>query len=78
MQTKASFRYQLNDLKKPVMVYYFVLALVMIFLFLGIGLVISVAEDSGSISSTSTGFSGLELGTIIFLFVCGLNSSPVA
>jgi len=74
MQTKASFRYQLNDLKKPVMVYYLVIALVMIFLFLGIGLVVSVSENSGSISSTSSGFSGLEFGTIIFLFVCGLNS----
>lgn len=74
MQTKASFRYQLNDFKKQVMVYYFVLVLLIIFLVLGIGLVFSVSEGSGSATSTAVGFSGIEFGTIIFLFVCGLNS----
>lgn len=65
MNFKAAHLYQLNEYKKSVMIYY--LVVVLVFLFFGVA--ISVGEES---NFTSTG--GVEMSSVIFLFVCGLNS----
>lgn len=65
MNFKAAHLYQLNEYKKSVMIYY--LVVVLVFLFFGVTM--SVAGES---DFTSTG--GIEMSSVIFLFVCGLNS----
>ncbi len=65
MNFKAAHRYQLMEYKKSVMIYYLVLALVFLFF----GVMISVGEDSGFVST-----GGIEISSVIFLFVVGLNS----
>ncbi len=65
MNLKAAYRYQLNEFKKSIMVYYLVVILVILFF----GVTVSFAEGSNFQSS-----GGIEMSTVIFLFVVGLNS----
>ncbi len=65
MNFKAAHKYQLNEYKKSVMIYYLVVFLVIIFF----GVAISIGEE-GNFQGTG----GLEMATVIFLFVVGLNS----
>ena len=77
MNGKSSIKYQLNEMKRPVITFYFVMLCILIFGFTVSGAKFVITSSSGGVASTTTtgsGFSGLELATIIFLFVCGLNS----
>ncbi len=65
MSLKAAYRYQLSEYKKSVMIYYLVVVLVILFFWGSV----SFAEGS-NIQSTG----GIEMSTVIFLFVMGLNS----
>ncbi len=65
MNFKAAHLYQLNEYKKSVMIYYLVVALVFLFF----GVTMSVGGES---DFTSSG--GIEMSSVIFLFVVGLNS----
>ena len=70
MSTKASFLYQLKEHKKPLAIYYIVILCVYALMFIGNA---SVSNGSQEIS-VSTKLSGLDMATVIFLFVAGLNS----
>lgn len=65
MNLKAAYRYQLTEFKNSVLVYYLVVVLVVLFF----GVTVSFADDSQFHSS-----GGIEMSTVIFLFVVGLNS----
>jgi len=73
MKLKSTVKYQIIDMEKPVCIFYFVLLCILVF-----GFTVSGARFviSGNIVSSTpgSGFSGMELASIIFLFVCGLNS----
>ena len=68
MNMKASLKYQLIDYKKPVMIFYFVIFCVISLFY--VGAVITIKGNS----SDYTKIGGLEMTTVIFLFVAGLNS----
>ena len=63
MNMKAAVKYQLNEFKYSVIIYYIVIACIMTFTF-----IMFFATKSQSESN------GFEVATLIFLFVCGLNS----
>ncbi len=65
MNVKAAYRYQLSEYKNSVMIYYLIVVLVIVFL----GVTVSTSEGS---FFNSTG--GIEMSSVIFLFVVGLNS----
>ena len=65
MNLKATYKYQLREYKNSVIIYYLVVVLVYIFF----GVSTSIMEET---NFQSTG--GIELSTVIFLFVIGLNS----
>jgi len=73
MKLKSTVKYQIIDIGKPVSIFYFVLFCILVF-----GFTVSGARFviSGNVVSTTTGpeISGMELATVVFLFVCGLNS----
>lgn len=72
MKYKSAVTYQLIDMKKPVFIFYVILLCILIFGFIvPRGNMVSINGSSGNGSS---GFSGIEFATVIFLFVCGLNS----
>ena len=70
MNSKSVYKYQLNDIKKPILVFDLVIACIFVLIFLSTGtklLTINSLEiGPGSVS-------GLELASVIFLFVGGLN-----
>lgn len=70
MNIKASYKYQLADHKKSVIIYYFVLISLIIFLFGS--LAVAVVYEDGTISGSAV--NGLDMATAIFLFVTGLCS----
>ena len=77
MKAKSSIKYQLSDMKRPVAIFYFVMFCILVlgftaFRFNNVSVGSSVMMSSTSISGT--GFSGMEAASVIFLFVCGLNS----
>lgn len=65
MNIKATTKYQLSDLKKSLGTYYLVILLVVVFF----TLIDKLWGNDGSGT-----YNGFEFTTIIFLFVCGLNS----
>lgn len=68
MRLKSVVKYNINDIKYGVMIYYVVIAAIMALL------TVMLAEGSANISNDNIGFvSGAE-ASAIFLFVCGLNS----
>ncbi len=73
MKLKSALKYQLSELKKPVIIYYIVIAaLIALFAVLAISFVNNVNVNiDGSFNGTVEGYSA---ATVIFLFVCGLNS----
>jgi len=77
MKLKSSSIFQLNDMKRPVAIFYFVMFCILLFGFTVAGVNASSFNGTVIISTTSisgTGFVGMEAATVIFLFVCGLNS----
>lgn len=65
MNIIAATKYQLNDYKKSMKIYYFVIMLIIIFF--------SVLDKMWGSEGNGT-YNGFETSTAIFLFVCGLNS----
>ena len=63
MRIKSAYKYQLNELKRPAIIYYSIIVAICIF--------IVVAE---MVWHAGSSVSGLEGATLIFLFVCGLNA----
>lgn len=70
MNSKSVYKYQLNDFKKSIMIFYLVIACIFVLIFLSTGTKLltinSLKIGPGSVS-------GLELASFIFLFVGGLN-----
>lgn len=65
MNLKASFKYQIDEYKKSVMLYYLIVILVILFF------AVSVNFTSNNHFSSQ---GGIEGATVIFIFVAGLNS----
>ncbi len=86
MNIKAAYRYQLDDHKKAIITYYIILLAIYILLISSISISVSSTEtitytdsssDQISIPVNSTDYnmiSGMELATVIFLFIVGLDS----
>lgn len=70
MNIKASYRYQLADQSKSIFAYYIIL--LGIFLLLFLSMTVTISTDDGSIVSGQ--FGGMEMATVIFVFIAGLNS----
>lgn len=70
MNTIASYKYQLADHKKSVIIYYFVLLSLMILIMSS--LAVAVVQEDGTISGSA--INGMDMATGIFLFVTGLCS----
>ena len=66
MRIKSAYKYQLNELKRPVIIYYGIIIAICIFI---------VAAEK--VWHAGSSVSGLEGATLIFLFVCGLNAFKV-
>lgn len=73
MKLKSTVKYQMFDMEKPVLIFYFVLLCILVFGFTVSGAKFAVSGNMVSFTSGS-GFSGMELATVIFVFVSGLNS----
>lgn len=67
MNIKAALKYQLEDHKKSIIIFY----IIILFVYMLVIASTSVAITSGK---GSVSFSGMEVATAIFLFVCGLCS----
>lgn len=67
MYSKAVYKYELKEFKKSIVIYYGIITGILILLF-----VLSNNVRMGV--SVNTRFTGIELTTVIFLFVCGMNS----
>lgn len=67
MRIKSAYRYQLFELKKPVIIYYIVIVALLIITAISQ----TILERHGFNFSYMGGFDG---ATVIFLFVCGLNA----
>lgn len=86
MNIKAAYRYQLDDHKKAIITYYIILLAIYILLISSISISVSGIEtitytgsgsDQVSVPVDSTDYnmiSGMELATVIFLFIAGLDS----
>lgn len=77
MNGKSSIKYQLNEMKRPVLIFYFVMLCILVFGFTVSGAKFVITSTTNGVTSSTTsgsGFYGLELATIVFLFVAGLNS----
>lgn len=70
MNIKASYRYQISDHVKPVILYYFILICVYAVLFL----TITVKDYQANSAYADGNFNGIELATAIFLFIIGMCS----
>ena len=68
MNTLASYRYQMADHKWSILIYY----LVIVCLSLILGITMAITIDQGAITSAGVSSSGIEMPTVIFLFVVGL------
>ena len=64
MNLKVTIKYQLSEYKKPVIIFYFVIICVITLMF----------TLTRCFDSTTSKFGGMEMSSIIFLFVMGLNS----
>lgn len=65
MNIKATSKYQLNDFKKSLSTYYLVILLIIVFI---------TVVDRIFGSNGSGNYNGFEFATVVFLFICGLNS----
>jgi hypothetical protein len=63
MRIKSAYKYQLNELKRPAIIYYGIIVVLCI--------LVVVAKKIWDFDGS---FSGFDAATIIFLFVCGLNA----
>lgn len=64
MNLKVSIKYQLNEYKKSIIIFYFIILCVLTFMFI----------LANNISDSTIQFGGMEMSSIIFIFVIGLNS----
>jgi len=73
MKLKSTVKYQIIDMEKPVCIFYFILLCILVFGFTVSGARFVISQN---IISTTSGarISGMELASVVFLFVCGLNS----
>ncbi len=72
MNSKSVYKYQLNDIKKPILVFYLVIACVLPLAYLGVATTLISVKPDFSMDSKYQ-ISGFEFNTIVFLFVCGLT-----
>ena len=63
MRIKSAYKYQLNELLKPVMVYYIIIAALSV-----------LTVVAAKLWMTGGSISGWDGATIIFLFICGLSA----
>lgn len=70
MNIKASYRYQLSDVSKPIFLYYIIVLLVYAALFI----TLSINHSESGSPYVSGQFNGIEAATAIFLFIMGLCS----
>lgn len=73
MKLKSTVKYQMFDMGKPVSIFYFVMLCILVFGFTVSGARFAISGNMVSFTSGS-GFFGIELATVVFLFVSGLNS----
>jgi len=72
MNIKNSYRYQIMDHKKSIMIYYIIIYCVTILMLLGFSLfTMKIGTSSGV---TESQFTGVGSATALFLFISGLNS----
>lgn len=64
---KSAIIYQLADMRKPLFIYYSIIIFLLV-------VTILTTEVFVGISINGTVINGIELSTMIFIFVCGLNS----
>ena len=67
MNLKVSVKYQLDEYKRPVIIFYIIVLLVCTVSLAAI----MPADDSAAVKGR---FGGMEIATIIFLFIAGMNS----
>ena len=72
MNSKSVYKYQLNDIKKPILVFYLVIACLFALVYLGVATTL-ISVKPGFNMDSKYRISGFEFNTIVFLFVCGLN-----
>ena len=72
MNSKSVYKYQLENFKKPILVFYLVIACVFVLAILGVATKLFSVNTGFSMDSKYQ-ISGFEFNTIVFLFVCGLN-----
>lgn len=65
MNVKSAVKYQIWEFKRPIAIYYFIIYMV----YIALTLLFNVFSDG-----MDGGVNGIDVATIIFLFVCGLNS----
>lgn len=68
MNLRASYRYQIADHKKSILVFY--LVIFCIYALMGMSISVMIKGNGGTYGSIS----GLEISTVVFLFVTGLNT----
>lgn len=74
MNSKSVYKYQLNDFKRPILVFYLVIACVFALIFLSIGtMLLTINLEVTESGSSVFHISSLEFASVIFLFVGGLN-----
>lgn len=66
MKLKSSIRLQLSEFKRPLSIFYFIMLIMLLFMAFSI---VTIINRGGHAT-----IGGLESGSMIFIFVCGLNS----
>ena len=64
---KSAMIYQISEMKKPLLIYYAIIFFLLLASFL-------TTEVFLHISANGTTINGIEISSMIFIFVCGLNS----
>ncbi len=72
MNARSVYKYQLNDIKKPILVFYLVIPCLLLLVYLGVATTL-ISVKTGFNMDSKYQISGFEFNTIVFLFVCGLN-----
>ncbi len=72
MNARSVYKYQLENFRKPILIFYLVIACVIALICLSVR---TTLTDSETVMAMTSMFqiSGFELNTILYLFVCGLN-----
>lgn len=73
MLHQGAIKYQLSTWKKPLLIYYLVIVCIYLLVLLEIPFVLNIGVGN-EVSASSSSISGMDLSSIIFLFVCGICS----